>query len=188
MGRRGVEVIVELLDVLAMVALGTGEAEEALLEVVVLPVPEGHGQAEILETVADTAKAILVPAVGTARGLVVGEVAPGLGIGAVVFANRAPGAFSEVGTPFAPIGATGCRVGNAAVLGGAAPGHGMSFRLSLLYRERTCRQLVEWSISRPAMRRPTANAWKRWSQDGKARVGKPSESARVGVTVWAEIR
>jgi plasmid stabilization system protein ParE len=44
--RRGVEVEVELLDVLAVVALGSGQAEEPLLEDGVAPVPQRHREAE----------------------------------------------------------------------------------------------------------------------------------------------
>jgi len=47
-GRRRVEVEVVLLDVLAVVALAVGEAEEALLEDGILSVPEGQGKAQPL--------------------------------------------------------------------------------------------------------------------------------------------
>ena len=46
--RRGVEVVVKLLDVLAVVALAVGQAEEAFLEDGIVAVPEGERQAEPL--------------------------------------------------------------------------------------------------------------------------------------------
>jgi hypothetical protein len=48
MGRRAVEVEVVLLDVLAVIALAVGEAEQALLEDRILAVPQGQGEAEPL--------------------------------------------------------------------------------------------------------------------------------------------
>ena len=45
-GRRAVEVVVELLDVLAVIALAVGQAEQALLEDRVLAVPQRERQAE----------------------------------------------------------------------------------------------------------------------------------------------
>src|SRR6266487_6671733 len=44
--RRGIEIKVVLLDVLAVVTLGAREAEIALLQDGVAPVPESHGEAE----------------------------------------------------------------------------------------------------------------------------------------------
>ena len=71
MGRRAVEVEVVLLDVLAVVALAVGQAEQAFLEDRVLAVPEGQGEAEPLLVVGDAGQAVLAPAVGARAGLVV---------------------------------------------------------------------------------------------------------------------
>ena len=75
---RGVEVEVILLDVLAVVALVAGDAEQPLLEDRVALVPEGQAQADVLKPVAEARQAVLVPAVGPAAGVVVGEVGPGV--------------------------------------------------------------------------------------------------------------
>ena len=46
MGRRAIEVVVIFLDVLAVVALAVGEAEQAFLQDRVLAVPQGEGKAQ----------------------------------------------------------------------------------------------------------------------------------------------
>jgi hypothetical protein len=63
MRRRGVQVPPVLLDVLAVVALVTGEAEGTLLEDRVAAVPERERQAQQLVLVADAAEPVLAPAV-----------------------------------------------------------------------------------------------------------------------------
>ena len=100
--RRGVEVVVELLDVLAVVALAVGQAEEALLEDRVAAVPQGQRQAEALLVVADAGEAVLAPAVGAAAGVVVREVVPGVAVGAVVLADGAPLPLAQVRPPAPP--------------------------------------------------------------------------------------
>ena len=61
---RVVEVEVALLDVLAVVALVAGEAEESLLEDGVAAVPQRQGEADALMAVADAGEAVFVPAIG----------------------------------------------------------------------------------------------------------------------------
>ena len=102
MRRRGVEVVVELLDVLAVVALGVGQAEQPLLEDRVAAVPQRQGEAEQALGVADAGDAVLAPAIGPAAGVVVREVVPGLAVRAVVLAHRAPLPLAEVRPPAPP--------------------------------------------------------------------------------------
>ena len=101
-GRRRVDVEVVLLDVLAVVPLAVGEAERALLEDRIPPVPEGEGEAEALLVVGEAAEAVLAPPVGPGAGLVVGEVVPGVAVLAVVLADRPPLPLAEVGAPLLP--------------------------------------------------------------------------------------
>src|SRR6516164_1437285 len=103
MRRRGVEVEVIFLDILAMVALVTGQAEGALLEDRIDAVPQRERQAEALLAVADAAHAVLAPAIGARAGLVVVEILPGSPAGAVILAHRSPGALGEIGAPQAPV-------------------------------------------------------------------------------------
>ena len=67
--------------------------------------------------VADAGQAVFVPAVGAATGVIVGEVVPGLSIGAVIFADGTPGALAKVGAPVAPVGCLGAMVGETLVFG-----------------------------------------------------------------------
>ena len=99
--RRRVEVPPVLLGVLAVVPLGAGEAEDALLQDRVAAVPEREREAERLAVVADAGEAVLAPAVGARAGVVVREEAPRVAAGAVVLAHRAPGALAEVRAPSA---------------------------------------------------------------------------------------
>ena len=96
-----VEVEVVLLDVLAVVALVAGQAEQALLEDRVAPVPQREREADPLVAVADAGEAVLVPAIGARSRVIVREVVPRGAVGAVVLADGAPGALAEVRAPSA---------------------------------------------------------------------------------------
>jgi hypothetical protein len=98
-GRCAVEVVIVLLDVLAVIALAVGQAEQPLLEDRVLAVPQGNRKAQPLVVVAETGKPILAPVIGARAGLVVGKVAPCIAVLAVVLADGAPLALAEVRPP-----------------------------------------------------------------------------------------
>ena len=118
-GRGRVEVVVALLDVLAVVALVAGEAEEAFFQNVVLAVPQRHAQAHAALAVGEAQQAVFAPAVDAAAGVVVGEVVPGVAVGRVVLAHGGPLPLGEIGAPPLPVFCT-CRVfGQPRVLGGA---------------------------------------------------------------------
>ena len=102
--RRRVEVEVVLLDVLAVVALASGQPEQPLLQDRVSTVPEGQGEAEPAVVVGDPTEPVLAPPVGARARVVVGEGVPGGAVGAVVLAHRAPLALGEVGSPALPVG------------------------------------------------------------------------------------
>ena len=102
MGRRAVEVEVVLLDVLAVIALAVGQAEQALLQDRVLAVPEGQREAEPLLVVGDAGQPVFAPAIGARAGLIVGEVIPGVAALAVVLAHRSPLSLAQVRPPFFP--------------------------------------------------------------------------------------
>src|SRR5207249_4581131 len=73
-----VEVELVLLDVLAVVALAVGQAEEPLLEDRVLAVPQGDGEAEELLIVRDYCEPVLAPAVRPRARVAVAEVVQGV--------------------------------------------------------------------------------------------------------------
>ncbi len=101
-GRQVVEVEVVLLHVLAVVALGVGQAEQALLQDRVALVPEGEREAQPLLVVAQAGQTVLAPVVGARPGLVVAEVLPGRAVVAVVLSHRAPLALAQVRAPRPP--------------------------------------------------------------------------------------
>src|SRR5262249_28109116 len=74
--------------------------------------------------VADAGQPVLAPAVGLRACLVVREVRPGFAVGGVIFADGAPGAFTDVGPPAAPVGGAGAVLIEPEVLGGGG-GHGV---------------------------------------------------------------
>ncbi len=114
---RVVEVEVVLLHVLAMVALGAAQAEQPLLQYRVGAVPQRQRKAQPLRVVADACYAVFAPAVGARARLVVRQVVPGVAVGAVVLAHRAPLAFADIGAPAAPGHAVLTCIGQALVFG-----------------------------------------------------------------------
>src|SRR5207249_8524636 len=73
-GGRRVVVEVALLHVLAVVALGAGEAEQPLLQDRVATVPERDGEAEAALAVREAEQPVLAPAVPAAARVVVGKI------------------------------------------------------------------------------------------------------------------
>ena len=100
--RQVVDVEVVLLDVLTMVALGVGQAEQPFLQDRVPLVPQRESQAQPLLVVADPGDAILTPPVRAGAGLVVAEVGPGVSVVAVVLPDCAPLPLAEVRSPGSP--------------------------------------------------------------------------------------
>ena len=95
-----VEVEVVLLDVLAVIALAVGEAEEPLLEDRVAAVPQREREAQAAaRSSLMPGDAVLTPAVGARARVIVREVVPGVAAGAVVLAHRAPLALAEIRAP-----------------------------------------------------------------------------------------
>ena len=124
MGRRRVEIVVELLDVLAVVALRTGETEEALLEDRVISIPEGETEAEPAEPVAQSHQTILTPPVGTTARLIKGEGGPDIAVRRVILAHCPPLTLREVGAPELPEALSACIFAKAYFLGGHCFGFG----------------------------------------------------------------
>jgi hypothetical protein len=89
----GVEVVIALLYVLAVIPLGAAKTEEALLEDGVFTVPEGEREADALMVIADARDAVFAPAVGSEVRILEGKVFPGCAVRAVVFPDGSPFAF-----------------------------------------------------------------------------------------------
>jgi hypothetical protein len=102
MARRRVEVEIILLNVLAVVPLAVGEAEEPFLQDGVLPVPQGERETEVLPVIGYAAQPVFAPPVGPGARLVVGEIVPGVPRFAVIFPHRAPLPLGKARAPLLP--------------------------------------------------------------------------------------
>src|SRR5690242_17128763 len=129
MGRRAVQIIIIFLNVLAVIGLAVGQAEDSLLEDRVLAVPQRQRKAQSLLVVTDPGKPILPPVIGARAGLIVLEIVPRIPVLAVILANGAPLALTEVRPPLPPREALlpslfqTHRFGRHARLGGRRGGH-----------------------------------------------------------------
>ena len=101
--RRAIQIEVVLLDVLAVIAFVARQAERALLEDGVLPVPESQREADGLVAVADPGKPVLVPSIRAGACVVVREVFPRRPVRAVVLAHGAPRPLAHVRAPALPV-------------------------------------------------------------------------------------
>src|SRR6185295_6261059 len=95
-GWRTVQIEVILLYVFTVIPFAISETEQPLLQYRILAIPQGKGKAQPLLVIAETGEAILPPMIGSRPGLIVGEVVPGVTVLAVVLADSAPLAFTEV--------------------------------------------------------------------------------------------
>src|SRR5580658_2444278 len=102
--RRGVEIVVVLLDVLAMIPFAIREAEEPLLQDRVLFIPESQSEADVLMAVADATQAVLTPTIGARTSMIVREIVPRVAVRTVVLADRSPLPLGEMGPPAIPVG------------------------------------------------------------------------------------
>ena len=94
MRRRGIEIVIKLLNVFAVISLSVREAEKPLFQNRILPIPEGQSQTEALMIVAQTGNAIFAPTIGATARLVVTEIVPGGPVRTVILTNRSPLAFA----------------------------------------------------------------------------------------------
>ena len=101
-GRRGVEVVIKLLDVLAVIALLVRQPKEPLFQDGIFAIPQSDGEAKCFFFVAETGNPVLAPAIGAAAGMVVRKVIPRRTVRAVIFADRSPLALAKVRSPAAP--------------------------------------------------------------------------------------
>ncbi len=102
---RAVEIVIEFLDVFAVIALLIGQPEQPLLQDRVALVPQGDREAQVKMIVAKPADAVFAPAIGPAARVIVREVFPCVAIGAVILAHRPPLAIADIGTPAPPLDA-----------------------------------------------------------------------------------
>ena len=93
--RGGVQIVVQLLDVLAMISLGARHAEKTLFEHAVVLVPQRESKAQPLVVVAEACDAVFAPAVRAGAGLFVRKVRPHIAIVGIILPNGGLGAEPE---------------------------------------------------------------------------------------------
>src|SRR6476469_255369 len=96
-GRRGIEIEVTLLYVLAVVSFGIAQTKEPLLQDRIVTVPERDGETQSLLQVAKPGEPVFSPVVRTGARVIVRDVLPRVAVLAVVFAYRSPLPLAEVG-------------------------------------------------------------------------------------------
>src|SRR5581483_2787122 len=99
----GIEIVIILFDVLAVIALRPGNAEEPLLQDGIAPVPERESDAKPLMVVADAHDSVLGPAVRSRTRIIMGEISPGIAVSAVILARVSPGTLGKIGSPSFPV-------------------------------------------------------------------------------------
>jgi hypothetical protein len=102
-GRQRIEVEVLFLDVLAVIALGAAETEQAFLQERVLAVPQRPRETQPALAVRDAEQPVLAPAVGAAARVVVRQVVPAVAVGRVVLAHGPPLALRQIRTEPLPV-------------------------------------------------------------------------------------
>src|SRR5262249_909670 len=76
------------------------------LENRIAPIPQRERETEQLTVIGDAGETVLTPPVCTVQRVIVGEVIPGVTIGAVIFANGPPLPLTQIRPPFFPGGAS----------------------------------------------------------------------------------
>src|SRR5215472_1103833 len=99
----GIEIIVQLLDVLAVAALAVSQAKQPLLEDRIAAVPQRDRQAQQLPVIGKAGNAVLTPTIGAAACLVMREIIPCGSAGTVVLAHRPPLSLAEIRAPTTPV-------------------------------------------------------------------------------------
>src|ERR1700735_1884724 len=88
--RRGIEIKIVFLYVLAMISLGAGEAEKAFLQDRVFLIPERNSETDVLVPIAEAGNAVFAPAISSRTRMIVRKIVPGVAIRAVILANCSP--------------------------------------------------------------------------------------------------
>src|SRR5215831_809669 len=99
----GIEIIVQLLNILAVAALCVGQAKQPFLEDRIIAVPQGNREAQQLSVIGEAGNAVLAPPIGATARLVMREIIPCGSAGAIVLAYRPPLSLAEIRAPPTPV-------------------------------------------------------------------------------------
>src|SRR5579872_4210427 len=94
-----VEVVIELFNVFSMISFLIAQSEKPFFQDLVLAVPEGYCETEVLKEVGDAAQAVFAPEISPAVGMVIREIVPGVAIRTVVLSYCPPLSFAQVRSP-----------------------------------------------------------------------------------------
>jgi hypothetical protein len=86
-----------------VIAFEIRQAEEPLLQDVILFVPQGECETDVLMTVAKPGDAIFAPTVGAGTRMIVRKIVPRVTDCAVILADRSPLALGKVWSPAFPV-------------------------------------------------------------------------------------
>ena len=95
-----IEVVIDLFDILPMIPLIGIQSEEPLFEDRIGPIPKGGSEEKNLEAVREARNSIFSSPIGAHSGVIVRKIVPGVSVGAIIFAHRAPPSLRYVGSPF----------------------------------------------------------------------------------------
>ena len=109
MGRRRIQIIIELLHILAVIALAVSQTKKPFLQNRIVAVPKRQRKAKTLHGRRETAHAILAPAIGAAARMFVRKIFPCRAVGTIILAHRAPLPFGKVRAPALPFFLPGIR-------------------------------------------------------------------------------
>ena len=118
MRRRGVEIVVQLLDVFAVVAFRLARPKSRSLRMGSWPFQNARRQAEPALIVGPAGDSVFAPAVGALMSMIEREVPPAIAVGAIVFPDGAPLAVGDIRPPEPPRGRHGARFVQTKLLGG----------------------------------------------------------------------
>src|SRR5215471_15792264 len=90
--------------VLAVITFAVAQSEQPFLEDWIAPVPQRQREAEQLAVIGDAGEPVLTPPVCTVLRVIVGEVVPGVTVGAVIFAHGSPLPLAQIRSPLLPCG------------------------------------------------------------------------------------
>jgi hypothetical protein len=99
----GIQIVITLLNVFAVVAFVTVQSKKTFLENGVVTVPERGSKTHPALAVGPALETVFAPAVSAAAGMVVRETFPTVAMLGIIFADGSPLALTEKGAPAPPV-------------------------------------------------------------------------------------
>src|SRR5579863_8644478 len=100
--RQSIQIVVELLDVFAVISFSVRETEKTLLQEGIAAVPKSDAHANSELVVGVSGKSVFAPTIGATAGVLVRQILPSRTVGAIILTHRSPLPFAEIGAPESP--------------------------------------------------------------------------------------